>query len=194
MRQKPEVQQASEVAYLVNEKGATLEEYKTLKVLRYEMANGKPALKVYQGKSAKPVANYYYRNEEKREKVVSEYKAGADRMEVWRAERKAARKAVSNEAVEVGTVFHSSWGYDQTNNDFYEVVGKVGKSSVVLREIASAHAGGESFMSCQVKPVPGAYCSEPFTKRLGPGNTLHFASYKSAWVWDRETTYESWYA
>lgn len=32
--------------------------------------------------------------------------------------------------VELGQVFSYSWGYDQTNVDFYQVV-KVGKSTVV---------------------------------------------------------------
>lgn len=32
--------------------------------------------------------------------------------------------------VKVGDIFHTSWGYEQTNNDFFQVVEVVGKQSV----------------------------------------------------------------
>lgn len=37
--------------------------------------------------------------------------------------------------VKVGDIFHSSWGYDQTNNDYFQVVALVGASSVRVREV-----------------------------------------------------------
>ena len=37
--------------------------------------------------------------------------------------------------VKVGDIFESSWGYDQTNVDFFQVVKLVGKTSVRVREV-----------------------------------------------------------
>jgi len=37
-----------------------------------------------------------------------------------------------NRLIKEGDVFYSSWGYEQTNIDFYRVVKKVGKASVIL--------------------------------------------------------------
>lgn len=37
--------------------------------------------------------------------------------------------------VKVGDVFESSWGYEQTNVDFFQVVALVGESSVRVREV-----------------------------------------------------------
>lgn len=37
--------------------------------------------------------------------------------------------------VKVGDIFHSSWGYEQTNNDYFQVVALVGTSSVRVREV-----------------------------------------------------------
>jgi len=34
-----------------------------------------------------------------------------------------------------GTIFYSSWGYEQTNVSFYQVVKLSGKASVIIREI-----------------------------------------------------------
>lgn len=37
--------------------------------------------------------------------------------------------------VNVGDLFYSSWGYDQTNNNFFQVIALVGESSVRVREV-----------------------------------------------------------
>lgn len=37
--------------------------------------------------------------------------------------------------VKVGDLFYSSWGYEQTNNTFFQVVELVGKKSVRVREV-----------------------------------------------------------
>jgi len=37
--------------------------------------------------------------------------------------------------VKVGDIFYSSWGYDQTNNDFFQVIALVGETSVRVREV-----------------------------------------------------------
>lgn len=50
---------------------------------------------------------------------------------------KAAKPAekVNKFGVKVGDIFHASWGYDQTNNDFFQVVALVGEQSVRVREV-----------------------------------------------------------
>jgi len=35
----------------------------------------------------------------------------------------------------LGKVFYTSWGYDQTNVEFYQVVGLKGKKTVILKEL-----------------------------------------------------------
>ena len=196
MKTKPEVQQASAVAYLVNEKGATLEEYKSLKILRYEMATGKPTLKVYQGKSAKPVVHSYYRSKERLEEAVCQYKEGADRMEKWKASQKAfkaeARAAVSNENVELGAVYHGSWGYDQTNNSYYQVVGKFGTKGLVVQEIGhSVEVTG--MMSGESTPALNCFKGEPFRRLLTTRDGFSVDSVVSVRRWNGKPHYDSWY-
>jgi len=62
-----------------------------------------------------------------------------------------------NDFVKVGDLFASSWGYDQTNVEFYKVVGltKSGKSARVrqIGMISKANEGG-SDMSDSVRPDP----------------------------------------
>ena len=50
---------------------------------------------------------------------------------------KKAEKAptVNKYGVQVGDIFRACWGYEQTNNDFFQVVELVGTSSVRVREV-----------------------------------------------------------
>lgn len=52
-------------------------------------------------------------------------------------EKPAAKKAetVNKYGVQVGDIFSASWGYEQTNNDFFQVVALVGAESVRVREV-----------------------------------------------------------
>lgn len=48
-------------------------------------------------------------------------------------------KAPTNKyGVQIGDLFSSSWGYDQTNNSFFQVVALCGESSVRVREVHPA--------------------------------------------------------
>lgn len=47
---------------------------------------------------------------------------------------------VNKYGIKVGDIFNCSWGYDQTNEDFFQVVALVGKESVRIREVNLALA------------------------------------------------------
>lgn len=46
-----------------------------------------------------------------------------------------AERKVNKYGIGVGDIFHTSWGYEQTNNDFFQVVALVGECSVRIREV-----------------------------------------------------------
>lgn len=48
---------------------------------------------------------------------------------------KPAKVAVNKYGVKVGDLFYASWGYEQTNYDFFQVVALVGETSVRVREV-----------------------------------------------------------
>lgn len=51
--------------------------------------------------------------------------------------KKKREKAEKKNAfgVKVGDIFSASWGYEQTNNDFFQVIALVGEKSVRVREV-----------------------------------------------------------
>jgi hypothetical protein len=107
-------------------------------------------------------AAYYFKTPEARRSWVAELFADA-MADAKRAEERKAQKAAARakpHALQVGDVLRSSWGYDQTNIDYYEVTKLVGSQMVEVRRIAcqseeTAHMQGVSV------PAPGHYIGEP---------------------------------
>ena len=102
--------------------------------------------------------------------------------------------------VQVGDIFYSSWGYDQTNVDFYEVTGLTG-ASVRVRPIAATIESSSGTGQDYLMPVPGSYKGPEFTKRIQgtPGgersNQPYFRldSSSGAWLWDGKPKYQTSY-
>lgn len=59
--------------------------------------------------------------------------AQPDQEEAAQAPKKAEKK--NKYGVQVGDIFSASWGYEQTNNNFFQVVALCGESSVRVREV-----------------------------------------------------------
>jgi hypothetical protein len=86
-------------------------------------------------KGQKPAFHHSYRNPQSREKHVRDFFAGVTAHKAMIVERRKARSAPHT--VEVGTIFYSSWGYEQTNVDFYQVTALVGTTMVEVRQIGA---------------------------------------------------------
>lgn len=56
--------------------------------------------------------------------------------DIEKKQRNADLNSRVSEFVKEGDVFRSSWGYEQTNIDYYQVVAIKGKRTLILREIA----------------------------------------------------------
>ena len=66
----------------------------------------------------------------------------------------------------LGQVFYSSWGYDQTNVNFYQVVALKGKKTIILQELNSDYRAVGS-MSGFVKPILNSFKNdEKYQRRL----------------------------
>jgi hypothetical protein len=93
----------------------------------------------------------------------------------------------------VGTLLCNSWGYEQTNVDFYEVVSRSASGATVqLRQVASHKTTNNNHMTGSAVPVPGQFVGEAFKKCVGaygvqmphgwtavtePGKAHSFSSY-----------------
>ena len=94
----------------------------------------RPCARVFFGKQSKPVVACYYRNENDREGAVKRAFEGRRRHAKIIADNRVEAKTAEN-TIKIGDLFRASWGYDQTNINYYEVVAKTAKT-VTVREIA----------------------------------------------------------
>ena len=124
---------------------------------------------------------------------------------------------VNKFGVKVGDIFHASWGYEQTNNNFFQVIALVGESSVRVREVNPPRVSSKAISSMsedityQIKKdllPPASYASfikdqdKGDLKRLkswqkdGSHPQFNLSSYCDAHLVETDTltVYESWYA
>jgi hypothetical protein len=162
--------------------------------------------KVYKARFPKPLFNYRFRSAERMYEFCMEWIEKVERninAEKARKEQKKIAQQNMKHNFKVGQVLYNSWGYDQTNISFYQVIESKQKS-IVLRKIASSSvAGTEGFMCVNVKPIENAFVGEPILKRVVvsvgySGNVSYhisaehgcFCEYKAS----QEGVYSSWYA
>ena len=117
--------------------------------------------------------------------TISRLMAWEDR----KAERKAGRKASTS--YKVGDIFYSSWGYDQTNVNFYEVIGTKGKQTLELKEIASELVSGGGGPSTYVTAVPGKFLSDKILTKRASGKYINISDCQTGYPWDGKPQYET---
>lgn len=101
---------------------------------------------------------YWFKTTEKRAAWIAQCFSAAtsqaERTAKNRAE-KAAQRAKPHD-LQVGDVLRSSWGYDQTNIDYYQVTALIGTTMVEYREIG-AQSEATGHMTGNSVPAPGAF-------------------------------------
>lgn len=107
-------------------------------------------------------------------------------------------ETIEEHEVKVGTIFDSSWGYDQTNIDFYEVVkytvGKTGIEWVTVQKIGQHLQGTEHGGHERVTPDRRRKIGEPFRRKLQrfrSGAGFSPESYTWASLWSGEPRYQT---
>jgi hypothetical protein len=138
----------------------------------------------YRADAFRPTYHYSYKTTDKAREALRRFADEAEAIATERDNRKAERRAKLDQphGLAVGDVLRSSWGYDQTNTDYFEVTRVIGKRTVEVRKLAeqieqTAWAQGNSV------PVPGQYVGAPMRRQVdtqGAVNILH-ATYGRAY-------------
>lgn len=151
----------------------------------------------YQGKAKKPAFDYAFPTADARTKYVSTWVQNVLAAEATKQQEREEKRAWEH-GLTVGTILYGSWGYEQTQCEFYEVVEVRGKS-VFIRELCAEVVRANSSMSDFRKPRPGCYFSETVLRRIPqrgykgePSVKLNDFCHLSPW--DGREAYCSWYA
>lgn len=154
-----------------------------LEVYRGEpYADGSVVAKCFIGAAGKPSWHYRFRNAAELDGYVAKAVNGREASVRYKAERRAEQ--AQPVAVAVGDVFEASWGYDQTNIDYYQVVRVVGPKTVEIREIGAV-AWENGFMQGRSVPSVDSFIGRPMVKRVRPtgdgGAVITMNSYCNAY-------------
>jgi len=139
----------------------------------------------WKGKAVKPTFNIIFSTVKNMKAYIECFIANYEAHLLKKAEAKAAakaKKAAAAEAVNVGDIYYCSWGYDQTNVDFYKVIAKRGHK-VTLIEVGSRVVDDHTTYE-NVVAVPLAHIGEPFDKMVNEYGSFRISSYSSALKWD----------
>lgn len=168
-----------------------------LRAGKYEL-NGRYNMIIFAENRKYPLCHWAFETPERRDEYLNQVldKALGEKADAKaRRAEDAARARRFAESLKAGDILASSWGWEQTNVDFYEVVDVKGMT-VALREIGRDIVE-TGFMSGKTTPRPGEYKGKTFTRRvLGCGDvpTVNIRSFASARLWDGKPHYVSWYA
>lgn len=150
---------------------------------REVQGNTRYLAKAYTRGSRKPKFNYMFTTSEKRKEHITKF---ADSLRKHENEKKADRAKTANHTLQVGDILASSWGYDQTNVNFFQITTLKGKTQCVVKEIASQRVTGST-----VIPVIDSFLANGDEKvckintRYG-STSLKISSCQTAYVLDYE--------
>ena len=117
----------------------------------YESA-GKPYAIAFGGTAGRHRFHYGFRSEDQRNAEIVRFKASVEGAIERKTTRMTERKAAGH-GLAVGQILVSSWGYDQTNVDFYIVTRLAGRKSVYLRKLAQNTVEITGWAQEQVSPL-----------------------------------------
>ncbi|HVJ35173.1 MAG TPA: hypothetical protein VND94_18830 [Terriglobia bacterium] len=120
----------------------------------------------FSGKRNKPDFHYSFNNAPLADKYVSEWHQRLQANHTAKMSRKAERKAYVT-ALQVDDVLRCSWGYEQTNIDYYQVTRICGRQTIEIRSIAADRVE-TSNMQGNCWPIPDAFKGPALRCRVDP--------------------------
>lgn len=157
--------------------------------------NGHPCAQAFVGRAQKPTWHYRFASEDDRQRRINQQIEAIKLRENEKAKRREQRKS---HTLQPGDILVSSWGYDQTNVDFYKVTRRVGKTMieyVSLPKLEAEDSYESHGMACRVLPAVdhNTECQTKHRARVS-NDSIKIHSSSFARKWDGKPQYCSWYA
>lgn len=159
-------------------------------IYTFDTPRGNPAIMAFKGKANKPaVYKAYFTTEDRDQAVKNIIKNRKSYLASVEKRRKERNKP---HTLKVGDILHCSWGYDQTNNDYFQVTKLIGKTMVEIREIRARVVDTPHMTYQNVAPVADSFKGEPMRKKVdGYHNSVSIYSFANAYPHDGKPDYET---
>lgn len=173
--------QALVIDILMKNQGARKESF-----LNYIFINYDPlciAILDTKSKFFKPIEHLKFKEEEKLNKWIEDKKAYYQKQEISKQQQHAAKEQ-EKQYFKPGAILYSSWGYEQTNIDFYIILERK-NDFVKIQQIAKNKTYDRNFNdrgNCTADP--SNLIGEPFKKKISKYASINLTSYSGALLWD----------
>ncbi len=124
----------------------------------------------FSGRRTKPDFHFRFKTAERLEDYVSKYLKSKIDTQKYKLDQANKKKSFIN-PLKVGDIVYSSWGWEQTNITFYQIIECIGRVTVKLRTIQgkTADQGHNGYMSGSVIAQKDKFWgTEILTKRVSP--------------------------
>jgi hypothetical protein len=165
--------------------GATVEIHKGATIISYTSSINKPCVAIYTPfcKGIKPAYNYAFNTDAERADFIADEKRVIDR-DTESAELRAAAYAAEADKIQTGSIMYSSWGYEQTNIDFFKVLSRK-NNTVTMQKIGSKVVSyNNNHMSGQKVADESVVDGEVMTKRINKFGGITLNSFAFCGIWD----------
>jgi len=123
----------------------------------------------FAGKAVKPTWHYRFKDITRRNANIEQTLASLIARQENKLKRKEEKKAAcASHDVKAGDVFKCSWGYDQTNVDFYQVVSVSGQMATI--QAIAQDSEETAFMQGECVPKLDQFIGEPKRVRIQKWN------------------------
>lgn len=158
-------------------------------VWRFE-ENERPRLIVFKRNQRKPLYNYIYSTPERRDDQLATL-IRVERASMLSKMKRQVEKQQARHTYKVGDILYASWGYEQTNINFYQVVA-VEEKSIKIRPISQKVVKSEQGTDF-VKAVPNTFTGPPITKipQYSYGSFRVVDDRKTLSLWDGKPKYQT---
>jgi hypothetical protein len=155
---------------------------------------------IFIGRAINPTFHVQFSSDERRNEYVNSKIATYLERKKQKKERIKERSLMSH-TLEVGSILVSSWGYDQTNIDYYQVTKLIGKTMVEIRSIGATVVATHGTYQ-DVAPVKDSFFTpryegdtwkiKPMRKKVDPvSNSVSINSFASAYPWNGKSDTET---
>ena len=172
----------------------------------FSYCNGSCFAQGFSGKRTTPDFHYTFKTAAAAQVYIEGYvtniqKAITNKAEVMAIRKKERKEKQVSEYIKLGDLFHYSWGYEQTQCEFFQVT-KVGKATIELTPITSKMTKATSSMSCYLIPCKNKFSVSEYNpilknKRIAGSPATPYIKMRSGYAYpvaENEEKYCSWYA
>ena len=126
---------------------------------------------------------------ENRDKAMAYYVSNLQKSLEYKEAKKQAKKAFKH-SYNVGDILYSSWGYNQTNINFYQVTKLIGKTMIELTPIRQNHVQSEDIHD-RVVADKDNFHGESMRCKVNVHNSVKINSYRYASMYDGRPLYQT---